>query len=104
MSVAFLAICVHFIDRQADYMNRLDFCWKRQLMDEQEEANTTRTVNKMLLRNILPNHVGEQLKQKLAENALHFYFVLQRFLYFNFEAFYFYFAFALVNRALNLFS
>ncbi|CAB3382316.1 Hypothetical predicted protein [Cloeon dipterum] len=59
MLVSFLAICVHFIDRQADYMNRLDFIWKRQLMAEQEEASTTRTVNKMLLRNILPNHVAE---------------------------------------------
>ncbi|XP_059474978.1 adenylate cyclase type 2-like [Neocloeon triangulifer] len=59
MMVSFLAFCVHFVDRQADYMNRLDFCWKRQLLEEQDEASTTRTVNKMLLRNILPNHVAE---------------------------------------------
>lgn len=67
MCVTFLTVCVHFIDRQADYINRLDFCWKRQLMDEQDEANTTRMVNKMLLRNILPNHVGEP--STLAESA-----------------------------------
>jgi adenylate cyclase len=71
MSVTFLAVCVHFIDRQADYMNRLDFCWKQQLLDEQEEANTTRTVNKMLLRNILPNHVGEK---DWAKNNFYFNF------------------------------
>ncbi|KAF4521360.1 hypothetical protein B566_EDAN006949 [Ephemera danica] len=59
MYVWFLAICIHFIDRQADYMNRLDYCWKRQLMAEQEEASNTRIVNKMLLQNILPVHVAE---------------------------------------------
>lgn len=40
-------------------MNRLDFCWKRQLLAEQDEATTTRKVNKMLLQNILPEHVGK---------------------------------------------
>lgn len=39
-------------------MNRLDYRWKRQLAEEQEEAATTRMVNKMLLQNILPIHVG----------------------------------------------
>ena len=42
-------------------MNRLDYRWKRQLAEEQEEAATTRTVNKMLLQNILPIHVGEKM-------------------------------------------
>lgn len=54
-----LILALHLMDRQAEYMNRLDYRWKRQLSEEQEEAATTRMVNKMLLQNILPIHVAE---------------------------------------------
>ena len=40
-------------------MHRLDYQWKRQLKSEQEQASATRLVNKMLLQNILPHHVGK---------------------------------------------
>ena len=43
---------------QHEYMHRLDYQWKRQLKNEQEQASATRLVNKMLLQNILPKHVG----------------------------------------------
>lgn len=39
-------------------MHRLDYQWKRLLKKEQEEASATKLVNKMLLQNILPTHVG----------------------------------------------
>jgi adenylate cyclase len=44
---------------QIEFIYRLDYVWQRQLDSEQEEANTTRIVNKMLLQNILPLHVGK---------------------------------------------
>ncbi len=40
-------------------MHRLDYQWKRQLNTEQEQAHSTRLVNKMLLQNILPKHVAD---------------------------------------------
>ena len=46
------------MDRQHEYMHRLDFQWKRQLKREQDQANVTKFVNKMLLLNILPLHVA----------------------------------------------
>ncbi|XP_024936436.1 adenylate cyclase type 2 isoform X2 [Cephus cinctus] len=59
LSVAFLTFSLHLIDRQAEYMSRLDYQWKRQLTKEQDEAFHTRNANKLLLRNILPEHVAE---------------------------------------------
>jgi len=44
---------------QAEYMNRLNYKWKRQLSQEQEESATMHTINKLLLENILPVHVGK---------------------------------------------
>jgi hypothetical protein len=47
------------LDLQIEFINRLDYVWQRQLANEQEEDKTTRIVNKMLLLNILPHHVGK---------------------------------------------
>jgi hypothetical protein len=44
---------------QAEYMSRLDYKWKHQLSQEQEESSTMHMINKMLLQNILPVHVGK---------------------------------------------
>ncbi|XP_043498568.1 adenylate cyclase type 2-like isoform X2 [Polistes fuscatus] len=59
LSVVFLTLSLHLIDRQAEYLSRLDYQWKRQLTLEQDEAFHTRNANKLLLRNILPEHVAE---------------------------------------------
>ncbi|XP_021926488.1 adenylate cyclase type 2 isoform X2 [Zootermopsis nevadensis] len=59
MNVTFLTVTLHFMDRQAEYMNRLDYKWKRQLSHEQEESSTMHMINKMLLQNILPVHVAD---------------------------------------------
>lgn len=88
LSVVFLTFSLHLIDRQvcfsrsfladfvvlyslvltvtnvhlqAGYLSRLDYQWKRQLTKEQDEAFHTRNANKLLLRNILPEHVGMRL-------------------------------------------
>lgn len=37
----------------------MDYQWKRQLTQEQDEAYHTRNANKLLLRNILPEHVAD---------------------------------------------
>jgi hypothetical protein len=44
---------------QIEFIYRLDYVWQRQLDSEQEEANTTKLVNELLLQNILPLHVGK---------------------------------------------
>ncbi|XP_069698039.1 adenylate cyclase type 2-like isoform X1 [Periplaneta americana] len=59
MNVTFLTFTLHLMDRQAEYMNRLDYKWKRQLSKEQDESSTMHMINKMLLQNILPIHVAD---------------------------------------------
>ncbi|XP_044014942.1 adenylate cyclase type 2-like isoform X3 [Aphidius gifuensis] len=59
LNVTFLTFSLHLIDRQAEYLSRLDYQWKRQLTQEQDEAFHTRNANKLLLRNILPEHVAD---------------------------------------------
>ncbi|XP_015124088.1 adenylyl cyclase X E isoform X2 [Diachasma alloeum] len=59
LNVVFLTFSLHLIDRQAEYLSRLDYQWKRQLTQEQDEAFHTRNANKLLLRNILPEHVAD---------------------------------------------
>lgn len=65
MTIVFLTISLHLIDRQTDYMNRLDFQWNEQLVDERKEANIMHKINNILLKNILPVHVGRFNTQKL---------------------------------------
>lgn len=57
--IIFLTITLHLIDRQTDYMNRLDFQWTEQLVEERTEANIMHKINNILLKNILPVHVGK---------------------------------------------
>ena len=58
--------------RQHEYIHLLDYQWKRQLKDDQGkvgtfsppsthlwQARSTKLVNKMLLQNILPQHVAD---------------------------------------------
>lgn len=59
---AYLFVCALFfllMDRQHEFMRRLDYQWKRQLKSEQKQASDTKCVNRMLLENILPYHVAE---------------------------------------------
>lgn len=58
MSLIFLTITLHLIDRQNDYLNKLDYLWNQQLKEEEGKTNVMHNVNKMLLKNILPLHVG----------------------------------------------
>lgn len=49
---------LHTLDRQGEYVARTDFLWKAKLKVEQEEVETMRGINKILLENILPAHVA----------------------------------------------
>ncbi|XP_056634716.1 adenylate cyclase type 2-like isoform X1 [Diorhabda sublineata] len=58
MSTVFLIVTLHLVDRQTDYMNRLDYLLNRRFKSEQDEANLLQKVNENLLLNILPKHVA----------------------------------------------
>ena len=51
---------MHCFHLQYEYLRRLDYQWKRQLKSEQVQASITKLVNRALLQNILPLHVGKQ--------------------------------------------
>lgn len=59
LTIGFTVITLHLIDRQTDYMNRLDFLVNQRIKNEQDVANGLKIINKKLLDNILPEHVGE---------------------------------------------
>lgn len=42
-----IAIVLHILDRQGDYVARTDFLWKAKLKTEQEEVETMRGINKV---------------------------------------------------------
>ncbi|XP_068892631.1 adenylate cyclase type 2-like isoform X5 [Tenebrio molitor] len=54
-----VVIFFHILDRQIEFTSRTDFLWKAKLKVEQEEVETMRGINKILLENILPAHVAE---------------------------------------------
>lgn len=52
-------LILHVLDRQVEYTSRIDFLWQSKLKVEQDEVETMRGINKILLENILPAHVAE---------------------------------------------
>lgn len=42
-----IAIVLHVLDRQGDFVARTDFLWKAKLKTEQEEVETMRGINKV---------------------------------------------------------
>ncbi|XP_025425157.1 adenylate cyclase type 2 isoform X2 [Sipha flava] len=63
-----LVIIFHMLDRKNELAARTDFLWRAKLKVEQEEVETMRGINKILLENILPAHVAEHF---LREQVLH---------------------------------
>nr|XP_015833065.1 PREDICTED: adenylate cyclase type 2 isoform X1 [Tribolium castaneum] len=57
--LAIVVIFFHILDRQIEFTSRTDYLWKAKLKVEQEEVETMRGINKILLENILPAHVAE---------------------------------------------
>ena len=65
---------LHVLDRRIEYMSRTDFLWKKKLKVEQEEVETMRGINKILLENILPAHVADHFltTREIREVKKHF--------------------------------
>lgn len=59
MSLFFTTVIFHLIDRNAEYISKVDYIWKQQLLTKQQEAELTKETNKILVHNILPAHVAE---------------------------------------------
>ncbi|XP_032672323.1 adenylate cyclase type 2 [Odontomachus brunneus] len=57
--LALVSVILHILDRQVEYTSRTDILWKSKLMVEQDEVETMRGINKILLENILPAHVAD---------------------------------------------
>ncbi|CAL7936192.1 unnamed protein product [Xylocopa violacea] len=57
--LALVCLVLHILDRQVEYTSRTDFLWQNKLKIEQDEVETMRGINKILLENILPAHVAE---------------------------------------------
>ncbi|XP_066589083.1 adenylate cyclase type 2 [Prorops nasuta] len=58
-SLLLVTSILHVLDRQMEFTSRIDFLWKSKLRVEQDEVETMRGINKILLENILPAHVAE---------------------------------------------
>ncbi|XP_050300810.1 adenylate cyclase type 2 isoform X2 [Anthonomus grandis grandis] len=67
-----VVIFFHILDRQIEFTSRTDYLWKAKLKVEQEEVETMRGINKILLENILPAHVAEHfLSTRLTTDLYH---------------------------------
>ncbi|XP_041987378.1 adenylate cyclase type 2 isoform X2 [Aricia agestis] len=64
--LVFLVGLLHILDRQIEFTSRTDFLWKDKLKFEQEEVETMRGINKILLENILPAHVAQHFLTSVA--------------------------------------
>ncbi|XP_063827989.1 adenylate cyclase type 2-like [Ostrinia nubilalis] len=64
--LVFVAALLHVMDRQIEFTSRTDFLWKDKLKFEQEEVETMRGINKILLENILPAHVAQHFLTSVA--------------------------------------
>ncbi|XP_065349214.1 adenylate cyclase type 2 [Cloeon dipterum] len=60
LCLALVTSILHILDRQIEFTSRADFLWTSKLKVEQEEVETMRGINKILLENILPAHVAEK--------------------------------------------
>ncbi|CAH1398284.1 unnamed protein product [Nezara viridula] len=68
----FVIVCIlHSLDRQVDFIARRDFMWRSKLQVEQEDVETMRGINKILLENILPAHVAHIFLDKRNAHELY---------------------------------
>lgn len=52
-----MTLLLHILDRQIEYILRLDFQWASKLENERKEAIHLGKINRLLLLNILPEHI-----------------------------------------------
>ncbi|RVE46178.1 hypothetical protein evm_009182 [Chilo suppressalis] len=66
IALALVAALLLVLGRQIEFTSRSDCLWKDKLKLEQEEVETMRGINKILLENILPAHVAEHFLTSVA--------------------------------------
>ncbi|XP_012220110.1 adenylate cyclase type 2 isoform X2 [Linepithema humile] len=69
--LALVSLILHILDRQVEYTSRTDILWKSKLRVEQDEVETMRGINKILLENILPAHVADHFLATRATQELY---------------------------------
>ncbi|XP_034482620.1 adenylyl cyclase X E isoform X2 [Drosophila innubila] len=63
----------HLMERQTEFIAKVDYNWKRQLLQKQDDALITNGTIKVLLVNILPSHVAEfYLSMQQQQNELYY--------------------------------
>lgn len=55
--IVMIAVILHLIDRQVEYILSLNIQWNEQLESDRIESQTVGQINRILLENILPPHV-----------------------------------------------
>lgn len=55
--ITMIAVILHLIDRQVEYILSLNIQWNEQLESDRVESQSVGEVNRLLLENILPPHV-----------------------------------------------
>ncbi|XP_033219941.1 adenylate cyclase type 2 isoform X2 [Belonocnema kinseyi] len=66
-----VALILHVLDRRVEFTSRTDFLWKNKLKVEQDEVETMRGINKILLENILPAHVAHHFLASRTDQELY---------------------------------
>ena len=70
--VFFLFFCLHFRDRYLERSRRSHFLWSVRLRVEQQDVEVMGGINKILLENILPQHVAKHfLSTRLSQTLYH---------------------------------
>ncbi|KAL7049608.1 hypothetical protein ACKWTF_003787 [Chironomus riparius] len=64
-------VIFHLIDRHSEYIQRVGFIWKQQLLEKKEMAVLTKETNKILVYNLLPVHVAELYLSQQYRNDLY---------------------------------
>uniref|UniRef100_A0A1A9X0W6 adenylate cyclase n=1 Tax=Glossina brevipalpis TaxID=37001 RepID=A0A1A9X0W6_9MUSC len=62
----------HLMDRQTEFISRVDYNWKRQLQKKQEDAEVTNESISVLINNILPSHVADIYISREMKNELYY--------------------------------
>lgn len=82
--LALVSLILHILDRQVEYTSRTDILWKSKLRVEQDEVETMRGINKILLENILPAHVAHHFLATRATQVSPLFSVLPLLLYYHY--------------------
>uniref|UniRef100_A0A224XHA5 adenylate cyclase n=1 Tax=Panstrongylus lignarius TaxID=156445 RepID=A0A224XHA5_9HEMI len=71
VAISCVTALLHVLDRQVEFTTRTDYQWRAKLLIEQEEVETMRGINKILLENILPAHVAHLFLSKNTSQELY---------------------------------